>query len=182
VIPQRTSLARGCATLAAAALLATGCSSSKSTPAAGTSTSPAGGTSTSAAPAGNAPSDTTAATQAVKDLYNKYFDNTVGAADKVNLVQNGAKMTELVNELSSGAKNAKSSVVVHSVAFTSATHATVSFDILLNNVPALPNATGQAVLDPATNTWQIADATLCTLAGLTPGMNPATVKTACPSS
>ena len=173
--------AGGFATLAVAAFLATGCSSSKSTPAA---TPPAGSPSsstTSSAPAGNAPADTAAAQQAVTDLYNKYFDSTVDASQKTDLVQNGAKMNALVAALAAGAKTSKSSVKVNSVSFSSPTHANISFDILLNGASALPNAQGQALLDSASNKWQVADVTLCTLAALTPGVTPDVIKGAgCP--
>jgi hypothetical protein len=173
VTPQRKTLARGCVTLAVAALLATGCSSSKSSPQAttGTSTSPAAASSgdtggSSSAPAGSAPTDEAAAKQQVTDLYTKYFDSTVDASTKTDLVQNGAKMNALVAALAQAATTAKSSVKINSVSFTSPTHATVSFDILLNGTPALPNAQGQALLDPASGKWQVADVTLCTLAVL----------------
>lgn len=178
MIPQRKSLAVGCVTLAVAALLTAGCSSSKSTPQAaptGSSSSPAAATSSatgtstdtgSSAPAGSAPSDTAAAAQQVTELYTKYFDSTVPASTKTDLVQNGAKMNALVAALAQAATTAKSSVKVNSVSFTTPTHATVSFDILLNGAPALPNAQGQALLDSASGKWQVADVTLCTLAGL----------------
>jgi hypothetical protein len=184
VIPQRKSLASGCATLAVAALLATGCSSSKSTPAAAaTSSSPAAATTStsSAATSGNAPADEAGAKQLVTDLYTKYFDSTVDASAKTDLVQNGAKMNALVAALAAGAKTSKSSVKVNSVSFTSPTHATISFDILLNGVAALPNAQGQALLDSASGKWQVADVTLCTLASITPGVTPDVIKAAgCP--
>jgi hypothetical protein len=171
VIAQRKDSQRRaawCATLAVAALLATGCSSGKSTPTAvGGSTSPAGVTTTSgSAPAGSVPADEAAAKQQVTDLYTKYFDSTVATSAKTDLVQNGAKMNALVAALAQAAQTSKSSVKINTVSFTSPTHATVDFDILLNGAPALPHAQGQALLDQAGSKWQVADVTLCTLAGL----------------
>ena len=172
MIPQRKGLAVGCVTLAVAALLTAGCSSSKSSPQSAptaTSSSPAAATSSDtggSSSGGSAPSDSAAATQQVTDLYTKYFDSTVPASTKTDLVQNGAKMNALVAALAQAATTAKSSVKVNSVSFTTPTHATVSFDILLNGTPALPNAQGQALLDSASGKWQVADVTLCTLAGL----------------
>jgi hypothetical protein len=160
-------LARGCATLAVAAFLATACSSSKSTP---TTTPPAStptsAGSTSSGSSGNGPADEAAAKQQVTDLYTKYFDSSIDASTKTDLVQNGAKMNGLVAALGQAAKTSKSSITINSVTFTSPTHASISFNILLGGTPALPNAQGQALLDPTTGKWQVADVTLCTLAGL----------------
>jgi hypothetical protein len=179
VIPQRKSLARGCATLVVAAFLATGCSSSKSTP----STTPPASTpssagTTSSAASGNGPADEAGAKQAITDLFNNYFDSTKDASTKTDLVQNGAKMNNLVAALAKAAQAQKSSVAVKSVSFTSPTHAAITFDILLNGTPALPNAQGQALLDSASGKWQVADATLCQLAGITPGVAPDLLKSA----
>ncbi|NUR62821.1 MAG: hypothetical protein HOV87_29830 [Catenulispora sp.] len=204
MISRRTSLVRTGATLAAAALLAAGCSSSKSTPSAsgsstGTTSSPmssastastasssdtaGAGTSASASggstsTAGGQPSDPAAATQAVKDAYNKFFDNTIDVATKALMVQNAGKVQGLLAALAAAASGQKSSIQVNSVTFDSATHAKVDFAILLNGTPAVPHATGEAIYDSASNHWQVADATLCQLAGLTPGTSPDVLKAA----
>ena len=201
------SLVRTGATLAAAALLAAGCSSSKSTPSAsagsstsgasssmssassssmssasssdtaGSSASSSGGSASSSA-AGGQPSDPAAATQAVKDAYNKFFDNSIDTATKASMVQNAAKVQGLLAALAAAAGGQKSSIQVNSVSFDSPTHAKVDFAILLNGTPAVPHATGEAVYDAASSHWQVADATLCQLAGLTPGTSPDVLKAA----
>lgn len=200
---RRTSLVRTGATLAVAALLAAGCSSSKSSPPASGGTSAAGGSassssaassasgsSSSSAPdtgsgsssgsaaAGGQPSDTAAATQAVKDAYNKFFDNSIDPAAKAAMVENAGKVQALLTALNAAAKGEKSSIQVNGVTFDSATHANVDFAILLNGQPALPHATGGAILDPSSGHWQVADSTLCQLAGLTPGLDPTALKAA----
>lgn len=194
---RRTSLIRTGATLAVAALLAAGCSSSKSSPSASGSTSSAAssssssaasssssssaadtGSSSSSAASGGQPSDTAAATQAVKDAYNKFFDNSIDTATKATMVQNAGQVQALLTALAAAAKGEKSSIQVNTVTFDSATHAKVDFAILLNGQPALPHATGDAIYDSASGHWQVADSTLCQLAGLTPGMNPAALKAA----
>ena len=196
----RPSLVRSGAALAAAALLAAGCSSSKSTPSAGGSpTGASGGSSSSSmasssssssassasssgssssAAAGGQPSDTAAATQAVKDAYNKFFDNSIDTSTKAAMVQNAAKVQGLLTALAAAANGAKSSIQVNSVAFDSATHAKVDFAILLNGQPALPHANGEALLDPASGHWQVADSTLCQLAAIVPGTSPDVLKAA----
>lgn len=187
---RRTSLVRTGATLAVAALLAAGCSSSKSSPSAsGSTTSTAGGSSSSSSPAGGSssssssaaggqPADVAGATQQVKDAYNKFFDNSISTATKAAMVQNAAKVQGLLTALAAAAKGEKSSIQVNTVTFDSPTHANVDFAILLNGQPALPHASGDAVLDPASGSWQVSDATLCKLAGITPGVSPDVLKSA----
>ncbi|MFL6112001.1 MAG: hypothetical protein ACJ786_11705 [Catenulispora sp.] len=200
-MPRRTSLIRTAATLAAAALLAAGCSSSKSSPSASgssptsaatsssssasssMSSSSASSASTSAsssssAPAGGQPSDPAAATQAVKDAYNKFFDNSVDPATKASMVENAQKVQGLLTALAAAANGQKSSIQVNSVTFDSPTHAKVDFAILLNGQPALPHATGDAIYDSASGHWQVADSTLCQLAGISPGTSPDALKAA----
>lgn len=187
---RRTSLVRTGATLAVAALLAAGCSSSKSSPSAsGSSTTSAGGSSSSSSPAGGSssssssaaggqPTDVAGATQQVKDAYNKFFDNTISTATKAAMVQNAAKVQGLLTALAAAANGEKSSIQVNTVTFDSPTHANVDFAILLNGQPALPHASGDAVYDSASNAWQVSDATLCKLAGITPGVSPDVLKSA----
>lgn len=193
---RRTSLVRTGATLAVAALLAAGCSSSKSSPSASGSTtaggsssssSAAGGSSSSSsassgssssAPAGGQPTDVAGATQHVKDAYNKFFDNSISTATKAAMVQNAGQVQALLTALAAAAGGEKSSIQVNTVTFDSPTHANVDFAILLNGQPALPHASGDAVYDSASGNWQVSDATLCKLAGITPGVNPTVLKSA----
>ena len=194
---RRTSLVRTGATLAVAALLAAGCSSSKSSPAASGTTSSAAGSSSAASStaggsssssaassgssssaSGGQPTDTAGATQQVKDAYNKFFDNTIDTATKASMVQNAGQVQGLLTALAAAANGQKSSIQVNTVTFDSATHAKVDFAILLNGQPALPHATGDAIYDSASGHWQVADSTLCQLAGITPGVNPTVLKAA----
>ncbi|MEY9927301.1 hypothetical protein ABH926_001926 [Catenulispora sp. GP43] len=174
-----------------AALLAAGCSSSKSSPSASGSTTTAGGSSSSSsmaggssssssssAPSGGQPSDVAGATQQVKDAYNKFFDNSISTATKAAMVQNAAQVQGLLTALAAAANGEKSSIQVNTVTFDSPTHANVDFAILLNGQPALPHASGDAVYDASSGNWQVSDATLCKLAGITPGVNPTVLKTA----
>jgi hypothetical protein len=165
VILQHKSLAQGCAVLAAAALLATGCSSKSTPTAAATSTPPPStSSSSSSAPAGGGPTDPNAAKTAVETTWTTYYDSTIDPSKKATLVQNAAKVAQMVTDLQSASQGAKSSANVTNVAFTDATHATVTFNILLNGQAVLSGVNGQAVLDPTTNQWQVSDVTLCALA------------------
>ena len=187
---RRTSLVRTGATLAVAALLAAGCSSSKSSPSASGTTAGSSSTSSSAADtsspstsasssaSGGQPSDVAGATQAVKDAYNKFFDNSISTAAKAAMVQNAGQVQALLTALAAAANGEKSSIQVNTVTFDSPTHANVDFAILLNGQPALPHASGDAVYDSTSGNWQVSDATLCKLAGITPGVNPTVLKAA----
>lgn len=188
---RRTSLVRTGATLAVAALLAAGCSSSKSSPSASGTTAGSSSTSSSAAAStsspstsasssasGGQPSDVAGATQAVKDAYNKFFDNSISTATKAAMVQNAGQVQALLTALAAAANGEKSSIQVNTVTFDSPTHANVDFAILLNGQPALPHASGDAVYDSTSGNWQVSDATLCKLAGITPGVNPSVLKAA----
>ena len=182
MISRRTTVLRAGATVVVAAFLATGCSSSKSSPtppAASTSSASSASSSTSsAAPAGDQPSDTAAAESAVKDAYNKFFDNSIDQATKATLVQNAAKLQGLLTALAAGANGQKSTIQVNTVTFTSATHAKVDFAILLNGQPALPHADGDAIYDTASSKWQVAASTLCKLGAITPTVTPDILKAA----
>ena len=114
----------------------------------------------------------------MKDAYNKFFDNSIDAATKGSMVQNAAQVQALLTALAAAASGEKSSIQVNTVTFDSATHAKVDFAILLNGQPALPHATGDAIYDSASGHWQVADSTLCQLAGITPGVNPTALKAA----
>jgi hypothetical protein len=118
------------------------------------------------------------ATQQVKDAYNKFFDNSIDTATKAAMVQNAPQVQGLLTALAAAAGGEKSSIQVNTVTFDSATHAKVDFAILLNGQPALPHASGDAVYDSASSHWQVADSTLCQLAGITPGVNPTVLKSA----
>jgi hypothetical protein len=197
VTSRRTSLVRSGATLAVAALLAAGCSSSKSSPSASGNNTASGGSTSSSSSAGASssssssasstgstsasggqPTDVAGATQKVKDAYNKFFDNTISTATKASMVQNAGQIQALLTALAAAANGEKSSIQVNTVTFDSPTHANVDFAILLNGQPALPHASGDAVLDSASGNWQVSDATLCKLAGITPGVSPDILKAA----
>jgi hypothetical protein len=159
--------------LAVAGLLAAGCSSSKSggsggspAPATTATSSAAPPATSSAAAGGGQPADPAAAKTAVTQTYTTYFDSSVDQSTKGALIQNPQKMQALVTALASATQGKKSSIVVNNVTFTSPTTATVDFAILLDTATVLPSASGQAVLDPASGKWQVADTTLCSLATL----------------
>ncbi|MFD0639404.1 hypothetical protein ACFQ9X_55310 [Catenulispora yoronensis] len=175
---KSTPSASGSSPTGAAGSSSTGAASSSSSSASSSDTAASSSSSSSSAPAGGQPSDTAAATQAVKDAYNKFFDNSIDPATKASMVQDAAKVQGLLTALSAAASGQKSSIQVNTVTFDSATHAKVDFAILLNGTPALPHATGDAVYDSASGHWQVADSTLCQLAQLTPGSDPNVLKAA----
>jgi hypothetical protein len=106
-------------------------------------------------------------------MWVKYYDSTVPASQKTAYIQNYSKMAPLIPVLQAATGGAKASATVTSVTFTSADHANVVFNILLNGAPALSGVNGQALLDPSSGQWQVSDVTLCALAQQAPGVTPA---------
>jgi len=144
-----------CLALAAAVTACSSGSSSSSTPA----TSPA-------APAGNSSSasaggGSSATTATIKANWEAFFNPATPTAKRISLLQNGQKFAAEIQALSGGLASS-ASAKVNSVTMTSATQATVKYQILLGGAPApIPAQTGVAVLN--NGTWQVGDASFCTL-------------------
>jgi hypothetical protein len=164
LIDLRTThlLTTGLAGLAAVLVVAgaTGCSSSKKQ-AATTSTSAAG---TSGAPGAGASADAAA----IKDAYVKLFAISTPLNTSVSLLQDGVDFRGTLEAQSKTALAKQASVTVSAVKVTSANRATVTFTVLLNNSPVLPNQSGYAVREGGH--WKVAGATFCGL--LTAQGNP----------
>ncbi len=147
--------------LAGLAVLAVACGGSSST-----STSSSAPPTTAASPTTTAASSTTTAgssTTAYKPSsaeeatimtnWVKFFDGTVPAQDKTGLLENGQQYQKQL-EANAASPLAKSSAAsVSSVSITSPTTATVTYSILIGGQPALPDQTGQAVLQDGT--WKV---------------------------
>jgi hypothetical protein len=104
--------------------------------------------------------------------WEKFFSSSTPNSERVTLLQNGnafagaiSGLTSLVSDL--GAK-------VTGVTLTSATTATVKYDLTAGGTSLLSNQTGTAVLE--NGVWKVGDASLCDLIKLVPG---GTVPSAC---
>lgn len=80
------------------------------------------------------------------------------------MLQNGEEMRPLVEVLDGVEEAARSSAKVTKVQFTSATEATVTYDLLVRGTRVLNDTKGIAVLQDGT--WKVSVKTLCTVAEL----------------
>jgi hypothetical protein len=144
-------------------LAACGGSSSPSTqPSTGTSSTPP----TSAAPTGTAPADPAAAKAQVIANWQKFFNYKTPEAQAKALLEDGsslgaaltlAKQERDQTHLKQGAK-------VKIVTFTSATNASVTYELLNGTQPLLNQASGVAVL--VDGQWKVSKNTFCSLVTL----------------
>jgi hypothetical protein len=147
--------------LIAAGLLTaiTACSSSKaksgSSPAASTNSRTQSSTGT--APSGGSAADIAA----IKSAYIAFFDPNTDLQKSLSLLQDGADFKDTVVSQGNSAYAKEASVTVSKVVVNSAAKATVTFSVLLNKSPILPNQTGYAVRQGGV--WKVAGVTFCGL-------------------
>ncbi|MFF2953817.1 hypothetical protein ACFVVU_21055 [Kitasatospora sp. NPDC057965] len=125
-----------------------------------TATQTATGT-TSPSPGATAPADPAAATSEITANWQKFFDPTTPIPEKAALLQNGDTLLPVLEGFAQDPRVGQVQAKVTNVAFTSATEATVTYELSLQGSVVEPAATGQAVLD--NGTWKVSRATLCGL-------------------
>ena len=134
----------------------------------GGSSSPSASTtpSTSTSPSGNAPADPAAAKAAITANWQTFFDASTPPAQAVALLEDGdqlgaalqlAKQERAATKINQKAK-------VSGIVFTSATSATVTYDLLNGTTAVLPGATGTAVY--VDGKWKVSKSTFCSLVTL----------------
>lgn len=130
--------------------------------------SSAGGSSStsSSSPAAEetAPADPAAAQADVEENYKIFFET-----GDPELLEDGEQLTEAIARL--GGMAASKSATVTAVTFTGSDSADVTYDLIVDGAPALPGATGTAVL--VDDTWKVSKDTFCTLSTLASGGAPA---------
>ncbi|MFH0916864.1 MAG: hypothetical protein V1912_10505 [bacterium] len=93
----------------------------------------------------------------------KFFDGTLPPADKIGLLENGQQYTKEIEAQGASALAKMATAEVSSVSITSPTAAEVKYTILVGGQPALPNQTGEAILQDGV--WKVgADSFLALLA------------------
>ena len=138
---------------------------STTTTAASTTTTAPGGASTTA----GASSDAVAAITA---NWVKFFDGSGAAADKIALLENGQQFSAQINAQTSSALAKSVTAIVSLVTVDSATAATVKYSLALGGTVALPDQTGQAVLQDGV--WKVSDASFQALLALEGASTPST--------
>lgn len=139
----------------ALALAIAACSSSSSSPSSSsTQTSPPSGGSSSGAVA------------EITANWEKFFSSSTPISEKAALLQNGSSFASAMGAFDKVAPSGLGAKVT-GVTLTSATAATVKYNIVASSSTLLPNQTGQAVLQGGT--WKVGDASFCGLLKLVPG-------------
>ena len=155
--------------LAVAACSSSGSSSSSSAPPSSTPVS-------SAAPVSSSPSGSSAAAEITAN-WEKFFNSSTSLSERVALLQNGSVFSSAISALSKLPLASGIGAKVTGVTVTSATSATVTYDLVSGSTTLLTGQKGTAVHQDGT--WKVGDASLCGLFKLVPG---GTVPAACSSA
>jgi hypothetical protein len=180
---RRIFLAPALALALAAAVAACSSSSSSSSSSAPASSAPASSApassaqASSSAPAAPAATNTAAAAAQITANWEKFFSSSTPVSEKVNLVQNGSTFSSAISSFLSLPLANGLGAKVTGVTVTSATSATVTYNITANGTSLLSGQTGTAVYQDGV--WKVGDASLCALFKLVPG---GTVPSACNSA
>jgi hypothetical protein len=165
----------------ALALAVSACSSSGSSSSSSTTSAPASSAApavpVSSGPVSSAPASTgnSAAVAQITANWEKFFNSSTPNSERVTLLQNGNAFAGAISGLTSLVSNLGAKVT--GVTLTSATTATVKYDLTAGGTTLLSNQTGTAVLE--NGVWKVGDASLCGLIKLVPG---GTVPSACTSA
>ncbi|MET7714180.1 hypothetical protein [Streptomyces sp. NPDC005407] len=116
------------------------------------------------APAADGPADPAAAKAEIEKNWTTFFDPKAATDAKVKVLENGEALRPLLAAFSGDKNAAQSSARVTDVQFTSATEATVTYDLLVGGAPALPGTKGTSVYQD--QTWKVSVKTLCALVEL----------------
>ncbi|WP_433710384.1 hypothetical protein ACQP2U_29100 [Nocardia sp. CA-084685] len=141
-----------------------GCSSSNDDSASTTTTA----TSAPAAQATSAQADSNdPAVKEITDVFVAFFDGKTPADTKAGLVENGSTFAATLAAQASSPMAAGSTATVSTVKLDDSTHASVTYTVLINGNPALPNQAGKAI--SVDGKWKVAAATFCGLLKLQGG-------------
>lgn len=165
----------------ALALTATACSSSSSSGASSSGSTAASAPAPASAPASSgspsAPSSSGAAAQIAAN-WEKFFSASTPTAERIKLLQNGSSFSAAITAFTKLPLASGIGAKVTKVVVTSATQATVSFNITSSaGSNLLSGQSGTAVYQDGI--WKVGDASLCGLFKLIPG---GSVPSACSSA
>lgn len=138
---------------------------STGTPGTTVTTLPEAITTTTAAAAPSTTVNAVAATTAtISANWITFFQNTTSIPDRVALLENGPSLQKALEQRAVDPLQQQASAQVVSVALDDATHATVTYNILINGTPALTDAQGTAVLQDGV--WKVGADSFCALISL----------------
>ncbi len=116
------------------------------------------------------PADPKAAESEVRANWEKFFDPAVSLKDKESVLQDGARMRQVLRSFSGDERGKQVRAQVADVEFVSATEADVTYALTLKGATALPDASGTAVRQD--DTWKVSVKTLCALVKLSGNASP----------
>ncbi|MGX1809078.1 hypothetical protein ACWIGI_25435 [Nocardia sp. NPDC055321] len=158
---RRTSAAALGVLLAAAAL--TGCGSDDDSTA--TTTTAAVTTTAAAAKADEA------TTKAITDAFTTFFNAKTPTEQRIATVEKGQEFAAVLQAAAANPQASGTSATVSAVKVVDATHADVTYTLLLNGTPALPDQAGNAVKEG--DKWKVATITFCALLAIQGGTSTA---------
>jgi hypothetical protein len=167
LVARRIILAPALALALAASVAACSSSSSSSSSAAASSPAVASASAT----------DTAAAVAEITANWEKFFSASTPTAERTALLQNGGAFAAAISALSKIPLASGISAKVTAVTLTSATTATVTYNIVAGSTSLLTGQKGTAVYQDGT--WKVGDPSLCGLFKLIPG---GSVPAACSSA
>jgi hypothetical protein len=141
---------------------------------ASTSSAPAASSSSASAAGGSGASKTIAAN------WTAFFNAKTPEARRVALLQDGSTFASVIKSQLGSGLAAEATAKVTKVTVTSATQASVVYDIQIDGQTALPNAKGVAVKQGGT--WKVGVASLCGLLKLESGGKTSGLPAACQSA
>jgi hypothetical protein len=142
--------------IAAAAWLGAACGGGGSPTGA---TTPAPPVTTASATAGTSLSSTDL--EQIRSNWITFFDGSKPADPKIPLLENGKLFADVLRLQAQGPLAQGSTATVSDISFLAPGRAKVSYSILVDGKPALPNQIGLSVLEDGT--WKVADASFCAL-------------------
>ena len=147
--PIRGAAALGFGVLLAAGVVA-GCGSSND------DTSPVPSTTTTVAGA-----PTAGAEKEVSDTFVAFFSAQTPPAQKINLVENSPAFADTINAQAATPLTQGAAATVSKVDLDAPGHATVTYTVLVNGQPVLPDQIGEAV--EVDGSWKVSQTTFCEL-------------------
>ncbi|WP_240136505.1 hypothetical protein [Streptomyces sp. MUM 178J] len=115
-----------------------------------------------ASPGGEQPADPDEARAEVEENWTLFFAPDTPVDERVAVLEDGDDLGPVLAVLAEDPNAGNTSADVTDVTFTSATEATVTYDLKSGDTVLLPDSTGKAVLQD--ETWKVSKSTLCGLA------------------
>ncbi|WP_229377842.1 hypothetical protein [Streptomyces sp. VRA16 Mangrove soil] len=121
-------------------------------------------------PTATAPADRAAAEKQIKSNWKKFFDPAVPLKEKADVLQDGAKMSKVLESFNGDKRGGQVQAEVTKITFTSPTEADVTYSLALKGATVLPDATGTSVEQDGI--WKVSVTTLCALVQLSGNASP----------